>query len=769
IVADTGVGIPDDALPRLFERFHRVEGQRSRSFEGSGIGLALVQELVKAHGGTIKVESEIERGTRFKISLPFGVRHLPADQLRSEPARHIRPARAEAFVEEALRWLPEKAPRDEGFADRDAFSAADLPAAHPVDDAEILVADDNADMRDYLAGLLSAHYDVELAADGQAALERATVSPPDVVLTDVMMPRLDGFGLLRALRSNPATVAVPIVMMSARAGEEGVIEGLEAGADDYLVKPFAARELLARVRNSLELDRSRRTQQALQHQRALLDQAQRLANLGSWELQLPSGRILASDEFLRIVGVTADQLNEAGLENAVLQWVHPDDRDLVARAVERAVSDHEPFTYDLRLATSNGERIARIRGEAATEDGRVVALRGSMQDITEQRRMDEALAAAAASREAAAREHLIADQLQRSLLPARDFDPDQLDVSTYYRAGVAGTQVGGDWYDVIRLGAGRTAVVIGDVMGRGVAAAAIMGQLRSATRAFAHLDLPPADVLEQLDGVVRDLGDDQLVTCIYAVYDPYDRSLSFANAGHMPPLLLIDDTCEVVGHAGPPLGSGPVLLRETEIFDLPPGALITLYTDGLVEHRTRDIEEGIGLLADALRFYDGSAPLVPEHLVAQLLPDGPSDDIAILMAKVPTDSPQPLTGATSVESDERAVHSARNFVATTLAAWDVHPELIDDVVLCAGELVTNAILHGNPPIALRLRHSERDVVLQVHDSLNAMPRRIRPREDDEHGRGLQIVRLLASEWGIRPTAAGKSVWCAFSLGGRPPV
>jgi signal transduction histidine kinase/DNA-binding response OmpR family regulator/serine phosphatase RsbU (regulator of sigma subunit)/anti-sigma regulatory factor (Ser/Thr protein kinase) len=757
-VRDTGVGIAPEDQPKLFERFHRVTGARSRSHEGSGIGLALVAELAALHGGSISVESALGAGSTFTVEIPRGHDHLPAEQI-ADPADDASVTatsehHAAGFVAEAFRWLGS-----------DPSEAGEVSGDRP----RVLVVDDNADMRGYLAGLLAVEYSVELAPDGHAALERAIDSPPDLVLTDVMMPRLDGFGLLRALRNNPSTVDVPIVMMSARAGEEGVIEGLEAGADDYLVKPFAARELLARIRNSLELDRSRRAQEALRHQRALLDQAQRLASVGSWELQLPAGRIIASDEFLRIVGLTAEELNEPGPDNAILKWVHPEDQSQIASAVQRAVQSGESFTYDIRLNAAHGERLVRIRGEAASEDGRMTALRGSMQDITEQRRVDDALAAAVASREAAAREHLIADQLQRSLLPARDFDPDQLHVSTYYRAGVAGTQVGGDWYDVIRLGAGRTAVVIGDVMGRGVAAAAIMGQLRSATRAFAHLDLPPADVLEQLDGVVRDLGDDQLVTCVYAIYDPYDRSLSFANAGHMPPLLTIGDTCEVVGQAGPPLGTGPVALRETEIFDLPPGALITLYTDGLVEHRARDIEDGIGMLADALTAHADGSPIVPEHLVAQLLPDGPDDDIAILMARVPVDTPMPLTGAMVVLPDERSVHSARTFIAQTLTSWGVDQSLIDDVVLCAGELVTNAILHGGAPIELRLRRGERDVFLQVHDSLNAMPRRIRPKDDDEHGRGLQIVGLLATEWGIRPTAAGKSVWCAFSFAGREPA
>ena len=172
------------------------------------------------------------------------------------------------------------------------------------------------------------------------------------------------------------------------------------------------------------------------------------------------------------------------------------------------------------------------------EQGETTGLRGSVQDITERRAAEEALALAAANAEAAAREHSIADQLQRSLLPQTGFDLEHLEVATYYRAGVEGTQVGGDWYDVIELGGGRTALVVGDVMGRGVPAAAVMGQLRAAVRAYARLDLPPADLLESLDGLVRDIGEDQIVTCIYAVFDPADRVLRFANAGHLPPIVV---------------------------------------------------------------------------------------------------------------------------------------------------------------------------------------------------------------------------------------
>ncbi len=238
-VRDTGAGIPAHELPRLFERFHRIEGTPSRTHEGSGIGLALVQELVRLHGGRISVESAVGQGSSFHVDVPLGTAHLPALRLvaAGQPARSTAAITA-PFVEEALRWLPDDAQADD---------AAAIDGAAPSSDARILVADDNADMRDYLRRILSTRWHVDTVADGVAALAQARAQPPALVVTDVMMPNLDGFGLVRELRAGEATRRIPIVMLSARAGEEARVEGVESGADDYLVKPFMARELIARV------------------------------------------------------------------------------------------------------------------------------------------------------------------------------------------------------------------------------------------------------------------------------------------------------------------------------------------------------------------------------------------------------------------------------------------------------------------------------------------------------------------------------------------
>ena len=241
-VRDTGTGIPESELPQLFERFHRVHGTKSRSHEGSGIGLALVHDLVQQHGGSISVESTVGRGTTFTVRLPRGHAHLPAERVSTQPSQTSNTQTADAFVGEATRWSNEPSPANGTTEQRDV---------------RILVVDDNVDVRDYIVNLLKNTYEVETAVDGVAALAAARRQPPSLILSDVMMPRLDGFGLLRHVRADRKLRDVPIILLSARAGEEATVDGLQAGADDYLVKPFAARELLARVGTHVELARQR--------------------------------------------------------------------------------------------------------------------------------------------------------------------------------------------------------------------------------------------------------------------------------------------------------------------------------------------------------------------------------------------------------------------------------------------------------------------------------------------------------------------------------
>ena len=255
-VRDTGTGIAPDQVGRIFERFHRIEGAAGRSFEGSGIGLALVQELVHLHGGSIEVRSELGRGTTFTVTVPLGHAHLPSERVQEASGAAAPRARSQSFVQEALRWLPDAA--REGIVETERGAGAPSPATHGAR-RHVLVADDNADLRAYIERLLDEQdYRVTTASDGEHALALARANKPDLVITDVMMPKLDGFGLLARIRDDARLRDLPVIMLSARAGEEAQIEGLDAGADDYLTKPFSARELLARVAATLAMAALRR-------------------------------------------------------------------------------------------------------------------------------------------------------------------------------------------------------------------------------------------------------------------------------------------------------------------------------------------------------------------------------------------------------------------------------------------------------------------------------------------------------------------------------
>jgi len=280
-VTDTGTGISKDDLPHLFQRFRRIDGAPRRSHEGSGIGLALVQELVEMHGGSIRAESVLGEGSTFFVTIPFGHEHLSRGHVVMDRAHPIAlQGSAVAYVQEAMGWLPgqdrlkgEVTPAGDGPQGTGELEAVQQK---PV----ILVVDDNADMREYLSSLLGWRFRIVEAANGRLALEQAGQLRPDLVLTDMMMPEMDGFTLLAALRDDPATQTIPVILLSARAGEEARIEGIGAGADDYLTKPFSARELVARVEAQLKMAHLRRD---ASEQEAALNQEINRTRQFAWE------------------------------------------------------------------------------------------------------------------------------------------------------------------------------------------------------------------------------------------------------------------------------------------------------------------------------------------------------------------------------------------------------------------------------------------------------------------------------------------------------
>ncbi|MFD4031248.1 SpoIIE family protein phosphatase [Streptomyces sp. NPDC058637] len=362
--------------------------------------------------------------------------------------------------------------------------------------------------------------------------------------------------------------------------------------------------------------------------------------------------------------------------------------------------------------------------------------------------------------------------LQRSLLPQELEQPDDLRIAATYQPGGTDAAVGGDWYDVITLGAGRTALVIGDVMGRGVRAAAVMGQLRTAVRAYARLDLPPHEVLQLLDVLAAEIDASQIATCVYAVHDPNEGHLVYSSAGHLP--ILVCDEDGTVHRAedptGPPLGTGG-WVHTSGTIALPPGSTAVLYTDGLVERRSEDIDEGLASLERALSGAKGSPQVVCDRLIRSMgVTAEHDDDVAVLVVQHParTGASAELFHNASLEllGGIEAAPRARAFATGVLTSWRFPMELCDLGVLAASELVANSLQHGTPPMRLGLRRTDRRLIIEVTDGDDHLPRRRRAEPADEAGRGISIVATIASSWGSRRTpGGGKAVWCEFALPG----
>ncbi|MGW8491446.1 ATP-binding SpoIIE family protein phosphatase [Streptomyces sp. NPDC055886] len=360
--------------------------------------------------------------------------------------------------------------------------------------------------------------------------------------------------------------------------------------------------------------------------------------------------------------------------------------------------------------------------------------------------------------------------LQRSLLPQELEQPDDLRIAATYQPGGTDAAVGGDWYDVITLGAGRTALVIGDVMGRGVRAAAVMGQLRTAVRAYARLDLPPHEVIQLLDGLAAEIDASQIATCVYAVHDPNEGQLVYASAGHLPILVCDEDGTvhRAADPTGPPLGTGG-WVHTSGTIALPPGSTAVLYTDGLVERRSEDIDEGVASLARALSGAKGSPQIVCDRLIRSLgVTAEHDDDVAVLVVQHPartgTNAELFHNAALDLLGGIEAAPRARAFATGVLSSWRFPVELRDLGVLATSELVANSLQHGTPPMRLGLRRTDRRLIIEVTDGDDHLPRRRQAEPADEAGRGISIIASIATSWGSRRTpGGGKAVWCEFAL------
>ncbi len=381
-----------------------------------------------------------------------------------------------------------------------------------------------------------------------------------------------------------------------------------------------------------------------------------------------------------------------------------------------------------------------------------------------------------------AREREGALMLQRSLLPQRVPSPPGLEIGYRYVPGSSAAEVGGDWFDVIPLAGGRVALVVGDVMGHGLRAAATMGRLRTAVRTLAALDLAPDDLLRRVNDLADDLAqgpeEPLMATCVYAVYDPSTRHCAIAKAGHVPPLLLTVDPATGRRHtkplelpSGAPLGVGDVAFERRE-FTVAEGAALVLYTDGLIESRHEDISEGLSRLRR--RLTSGTGEVSIEDLCDDVLallpqggPGGPAgpggpDDVALLVARL-GGLPEDSAASWAFPAEETAVRRARAAVRDTLHAWDLDP-LCDEAVLLVSELVTNSLRYAHGPIGVRMVRGA-SLLVEVSDPLPDPPRARTPAHDDEGGRGIQLVAQSARRWGTRYGPIGKTVWFELPLPG----
>ncbi|MCA2214265.1 ATP-binding protein [Jidongwangia harbinensis] len=673
-VADTGIGIAEAELPRLFDRFHRVPDVRSRSHEGTGIGLALVRELARLHGGDVRVESHTGVGTTFTVALPWTAVEATGGPATG-PAAVVPGDAAQAAAQEMLGWLDDAGP-------------VPSPAPDGAPDARLLIADDNVDMRAYLTRLLTAQrWEVEAVADGEAALESIRRRRPDLLLTDVMMPRLDGFGLLRAVRQDESLRTLPVMMLSARAGREAGVEGLDAGADDYVVKPFAAPELIARIRTTLNLVRTRSA-----HTR-------QLSALADTAAVIASGRALddafqAATEQARALldGIRADTVLDGGADRPPLRFRsrEPDATETPVREVEAV------------LHGRHGRRIGALTVLTGPDGVPAEQARALLRPIAAM------LAVLAESTWQLEHERQVTDAVRQSVLPATLPEIAGWDLAARRRPGP-----GGGFHDVLRLPGGDLLIAVGDAAGDGLAAAVAIGQIRNAVRAYAVADPAPARVLSRLVTLL-DTGEPAApATLLLARLDPAEGVLTWCSAGHPGPVLCAPDAtaAPLPGPAGPPLDHGGATFAEQRI-GLAPGARLLCHTG-------TGIPDLVDRCVEAARRAAGARDTVDAVL------SGAADGVAVVAVHHrPAARPRPA--AALADADERWVYPLiptaasamrRDLRAALGTGFD--PDLRDDLLLAATEAVNNAVEHAQQPtrpeVEVTLRVSGGVVRIAVQD------------------------------------------------------
>jgi PAS domain S-box-containing protein len=922
-VADTGVGIPQAEIPHLFERFHRVRGTKSRSHEGSGIGLALVAELVRLHGGSIEVSSALDCGTTFRVSVPTGSAHLDAAKIAAGADALARPSAAPYYLADLEATIARADP-----------SGAAPPAANGTSRRRILLADDNGDLREYVARLLASRYDVVTVRNGAEALVALREGPCDLIVSDAMMPEMDGFALLAAVRRDPEFDRVPFVMLSARAGEEAAVEGLERGADDYLIKPFSAEQLLARVTALLNAAEIR--ERAMRELRASEERFRNLA-VSMPHIVVETDALGAVTFMNETYRAFTGQAPESGYGTAWTAAVHPDDRPDLLATWRNAVASGTAFRAEYRMCRHDGSyrwHVADLRPQRDA-DGRVLRFTGTIADIDDQRRavqerelLSEAgrilaqsldlrttldniarltvphfadwcqisvgtadglirvvslahrdprkeelargvvgrlhvnkdaptgspyvirtgrseliedsvavvktlvpsdaqveiyrdlglgsticvpltvrgktLGAIAAiygesgrhytpedlpvleelGRRAGLavhnatefeREHRVAESFQEASLPLALPEVDGVSFDAVYLPAGDDARVGGDWYDAMRLFDGRIVISIGDVTGHGLSAAVTMGNIRQIIRGIAQVYAEPAFMLGAADRALRLEHPDQFVTAFVGVLDPIVGTLTYASAGHPPPVLRKPNgDAEFLCDTRLPLG----LWRDSghgagHVVSVPSGSHIVLYTDGLTEYERNPLagEARLLELAGDGRFL--AAPHPATALKEAFLRGGAArDDVAILVTCV--NAPGIAADDTRLQrwafdaGDAIAAQRARREFAAALRARGATASRADVAEVVFGELLGNAARHAPGIVDVLVDWNGSAPVLHVFDRGPGFAYAPRLPSDvfSETGRGLYIVSLLSDYFHVsKGPGGGTHARAVLSLAG----
>jgi signal transduction histidine kinase/FixJ family two-component response regulator len=790
MIRDTGVGIAEADLKRLGERFFRSESAHGRSVEGTGIGLSLVQGLVDLQHGTVEFDSTLGRGTVVTIRLPRSVDGIPVDH---SPAGLL----DNPYVAEADRWITSR--------------PSSPNAAAPAPDGRdlVLIADDNADMRAHLERVLSAHWRTVLVADGQEAIEATRKLRPAVVVTDVMMPRLNGFELIEAIRADPALAATPVLMLSARAGAEAISEGFAGGADDYLPKPFRSQDLIDRVAarvSAAARERANRRSSDARAQSALdfaqLDAALQAANSGAAIVEALQGAAFGTDE----APIICLGLLDAEGKNLRFEYgsvVPPEIRDRyhIASMDTPIVPVDVIKTGQPMIITDTlnlGPRYRHVVSETVDAvrscisqplrglDGKIIGSLGMLwptPQYFDPAELDWAAQLAKITESTVdrirslQREHRIAVDFQDHLLDL-DHGSTAAVVAAVYQPGGEAMRVGGDWYLVVPLEKqGQVAISVGDVVGHGLPAAIAMSRLRAGVAASTLTDSDPGAVLATLDRYAATVPGARCATVSYAVFDDGSdpdtgdgiARISYSCAGHPYPLLVTPDQPPVFLSDGrrPPVAAwDDPLTVNTAVHELPPGSVILLYTDGLIERPGEGLDHGFTRLQGAAA-YRADLPVgdLCDELLERMAPPGGYTDDVVLLALRPCHS-APRSFATVVPASLDHIAGARHRLRDWLSGVDVDPRRESDILLATGEAVTNAIEHGSGgdagmTVSIEAFVRGETVTATVSDAGQWSGDSSASQRSLERGRGLTMINGLAD--GVRTvrTAAGTRITLTF--------